>query len=439
MKTYASVIKSYGRNQSGSIAIIFGFVFVILVGVVGGAVDYGRGVSAATQLQSALDAAALAAGRTYQVTRDTTKASAAAVALFNENLKNDPNSVLTKNEIDTTTKTVRLAARTIVGTAFLAAVGHDTLNIERESSAQLGWGKESPDSYEVVIMTDLSASMGNNSKLNALKEAAKDLINIVVWNEDDQGTKTSKVALAPFSDAVRPGTFLDLVRGSRSSESRFQDNEGRWQNYKLTDCVSERSGNGAYNDIAPFGDDKAGPVYSRPGNCNPGSAIVPLTNKKDVLNNAIDLFQTGGWSAGHLGTAWAWYLISPNWGSVWLEGSQPAPYNDDKVRKIAILMTDGEYDTQYDDAGIQTREHGGGQGGMNGLSDGQARQLCTGMKDAGIEVYTVGFDLIEDKAIETMRLCATDESHAYLAGSGIDLKLAFRNIALSITTLRLSK
>jgi hypothetical protein len=43
------------------------------------------------------------------------------------------------------------------------------------------------------------------------------------------------------------------------------------------------------------------------------------------------------------------------------------------------------------------------------------------------------------KTIENMRRCATDESHSFLAGDGNDLKLAFRSIALSISTQRLTK
>ena len=67
---------------------------------------------------------------------------------------------------------------------------------------------------EVSLMLDVTGSMCDPcTKINALKTAAKDLIDIVVW--DDQSQYTSRVALAPFADAVNVGTTLaPLVRGT---------------------------------------------------------------------------------------------------------------------------------------------------------------------------------------------------------------------------------
>ena len=96
-------------------------------------------------------------------------------------------------------------------------------------------------------------------------------------------------------------------------------------------------------------------------------AIVPLTSDRDKLKDAIDEFKASGTTAGQLGTAFAWYLISPNWSRcVAGEESAPAPYGTPKVKKIAILMTDGEYNTlqgkQYDDGSSQA---------TTALTDGQ--------------------------------------------------------------------
>ena len=44
-----------------------------------------------------------------------------------------------------------------------------------------------------------------------------------------------------------------------------------------------------------------------------------------------------------------------------------------KLRKIAVLMTDGEYNTEY----------------LNADSTTQARSICANIKDTGIEVYTI--------------------------------------------------
>ena len=74
--------------------MIFGLVVIPLTAFVGLAVDFGRVYAVKSQTQSALDAAALAAGRVAQVDKVDTlnKASAAASAYFD---KAKPTGVVT--------------------------------------------------------------------------------------------------------------------------------------------------------------------------------------------------------------------------------------------------------------------------------------------------------------------------------------------------------
>jgi hypothetical protein len=60
------------------------------------------------------------------------------------------------------------------------------------------------------------------------------------------------------------------------------------------------------------------------------------------------------------------------------------------------------------------------------------------MKDKGIEVYTVGFQLDNDEAKTMLSKCATSTDHNYSADNGDQLKRAFRDIALKIAFLRLT-
>jgi len=99
--------------------------------------------------------------------------------------------------------------------------------------------------------------------------------------------------------------------------------------------------------VANFSDDEVNSVY-------------PLSDDKDALKRRIDKLTTAGSTAGHLGTAWAWYLLSPKWNSVLSQAfpsAKPAgAYSDlttknakgaPKLRKIAVLMTDGDYNINY--------------------------------------------------------------------------------------------
>ena len=136
-------------------------------------------------------------------------------------------------------------------------------------------------------------------------------------------------------------------------------------------CVTERIGADAYTDAAPAGTSTyVGKGYfgtNTNTSCGVGNytdaevnSIQPLSSDTTMLKRRIDKLVTGGSTAGHLGTAWAWYLLSPNWNTV-LQKAFPtayaaAPYSDlttqnsngsPKLRKIAVLMTDGDYNINY--------------------------------------------------------------------------------------------
>ena len=67
------------------------------------------------------------------------------------------------------------------------------------------------------------------------------------------------------------------------------------------------------------------------------------------------------------------------------------------------------------------------------------------MKAAGIEIYTVGFafdELTGDErsvAEDTLRSCGTDIEHFYNTLSTDQLRSAFRDIAMKMSTLYLSQ
>ena len=176
-----------------------------------------------------------------------------------------------------------------------------------------------------------------------------------------------------------------------------------------------------------------------------------------MLKRRIDKLQTGGSTAGQLGTAWAWYLLSPKWNTVLQQAfptsSPAAPYTDltvlnakgqPKLRKIAVLMTDGDYNINYC-KGVEAKNSDQTPdincNSENGKSLAQATSLCTAMKapvsGGKIEVFTVGFQ-VSAAAKTFLTGCATDASHYYDATTEVALQAAFRDIALKISSLRLT-
>jgi hypothetical protein len=161
--------------------------------------------------------------------------------------------------------------------------------------------------------------------------------------------------------------------------------------------------------------------------------IQPLTNDKAALHSRIDGLDAYGATAGILGTAFSWYTLSPNWANIWTGNSAPQPYamltqtnstGAPALRKVAILMTDGGYNTYHSwkDQDVQTVSN-------------IAVQMCNAMKAKGIEVYTVGFDLgsvpqsEKDIATATLRACGSDVDHFYQSLNVQQLNAAFQSIA----------
>ncbi len=476
------------RDEAGSIGIMFGLMVIPTIMLVGVAVDIGRMIMVRQQVQVALDRAALAGGRAPQLasTNKTQAASDAATKYFNA--ITIPHAI--NAAISTTASTnaegteFSWSVTAWVRTPFISSASIRSAMDADPNSPQpcpvTGWfcrkvvvsassilaqgGSNTDTNIETALMLDVTGSM-SGTKLTDLKAAAKDLIDIVVW--DNQGDVKSRVAIAPFAEAVNVGaTLAPLVRGTVTTGTNpTTDNPGTgFSKFKFTKkgggstltynistkCVTERIGTDKYTDVAPTSaSTRVGRYYSSDGSCSIGSSsdaevnsIQPLSNDKVMLKRRIDKLAIAGSTAGQMGTAWAWYLLSPKWNSLFPTTSAAASYNADKNKKIAVLMTDGDYNTEYWN-GVEAKTSYSADANYNpsnGVSEDQALALCSAMKanNVNIEVYTVGFQ-VSAAARTLLKSCATDESHYYDATSGDALRQAFRDIALKIAILRLSK
>lgn len=439
------------RDRSGDVAITFALMAVALCLFVGAGVDIGRWLHARQQTIAAMDAAVLAGGRELQLNSENLSgAIAAAKQFYAENTKG--RAPLVSDSITFTTADNNTTF-TASGNAYIATPLLSFANITKlplldtsgteYSKSRLKAGGNGEGDVEIALMLDVTGSMAG-SKIKDMRTAATDLVDIAVAT--DQSQYKSRLALIPFSEGVRlPSDSNAAARGSPPSSISLTCGGGWWGGsstctYKRTKCVVERTGNDKYTDVAPAAGNYVTTMYTDDGKCALSSSgeLVPLTSDKTLLKNKIKDLTDGGGTAGQIGTAWAWYVLSPNWNSVWSAGGQAGAYST-KLRKIAILMTDGEYNTDYDIHGVKTGSAGAGAA-ANDSSTNQARALCGEMKKKGITVYTVGFDLGGNKtAIDTLNQCATDPGKFYNAADGEELKEAFRDIALKISQLYLTQ
>ena len=225
---------------------------------------------------------------------------------------------------------------------------------------------------------------------------------------------------------------------------RFTDLDGNRQMFQISNCVSERTGTNAYTDVSPA-TAAVGRLYLANTSSCPSATISPLSSDKTALKAKIDTLTAGGATAGQIGAAWGWYLLSPNFGYLFPSESQPAAYTATETLKVMVFMTDGDFNTAYCN-GVLSRDSQGSNSNRincnatNGSPTTQAQSICTAAKAKGIIIYTVGFQVTSGSTADTfLRACATDADHVYMPSTGTLLKDAFKAIGADITKLRLAK
>jgi hypothetical protein len=232
-------------------------------------------------------------------------------------------------------------------------------------------------------------------------------------------------------DAPGPGRWLMANNGDR--KPYFDDSSDAPLTTETGATQSDPSYNWNYDDALTCGGSES------------GNSILPLTNDTTALKDRISGLEGAGGTAGPLATAVTWYMLSPNWADIWGTESAPASYADltqknsngaPKLRKIAVIMTDGLYNNMYGYSGHPAED----------LS-AYAIKYCDAMKAKGIEVFTVGFALDElsvsdrDLATKTLQSCGSGIDHFYNSLSIADLQGAFKAIGTKVaaSSLRLTK
>ena len=417
LKAIRSELSRFEKDQSGSIAIMFAFCIIMLLLFCGIALDFARAFHAKSKIMASIDAAALSAAKGLRL-QNLTEAETIQLAkkVFNENY--NVSGAQTKGayaqinnvavNVNRSRFEVTLSVDAHVPNFFGPLAGVDRFNVPTSGAAIF----EQQD-IEVAVQLDVTGSMGGQ-KIADLKSATKSLVDTLI--PDDPGNQKVRIGYAPFSSGVNAGPYAPSVVSGSSAPGN---------------CVYERLDTSFQGtDDLPYGqsnfktkDDLSGAM-----NC-PTAEILPMTDNKTLLKNTVDSYSAGGCTAGHLGTAWTWNLLSSVWASIWPSASKPEPYNNTGVKKVAILMTDGEYNTV-------------GGTGCNGatatVSGNFATDTCSAMKAKGIIVYTVGFKLNKQSAKDVMNNCASNPGNAYLAEDDNALKAAFQDIADRINRLRLS-
>jgi Flp pilus assembly protein TadG len=295
---------------------------------------------------------------------------------------------------------------------------------------------------ERVYITGVKGMTQLNGKTFVATDVTQNTFKLKTWSSGS----TSNANGTSWGGYTSGGTAQ--CRGEGCDVHIFTTVSNKQNTWNKTSCATERTGSDAYTDAGPSS--TVGWHYrdnSGAAPC-PSASIMPLSSNRTALKAHIDTLDDAGSTAGQIGLAWGWYMVSPEWASAWTGSSAPAAYGTRELLKVVVLMTDGAFNTPYC-RGVAAKDAGSGApntdsrincDGTNGDPYAQAAKLCSAMQAKGIIIYTVGFNVGSETQVQNlMRNCATSPEYVYMPNGGAELKVAFRAIAQDINSLRIAK
>jgi Flp pilus assembly protein TadG len=405
-------VKNFGNCQKGSIAVLYAISAIPVCIAAGSAVDYIRYLANVTELQAALDSAALAAAATPEAT--DAQRLALAEATFTRNLEGgDLAGSAIERSFDIQNKTVVAAADMDMATSLMQLASIKSMKVSVGAEISVPVSKNA----EIALVLDYSGSMkesiAGGVKYVAMKNAAKDLIS------DLEAANPDKVefALVPFSHHVY-GTF-------NKSDILGQSGGGTWEG-----CTQDRKYPYNLTDAEPLpGDDNTkwgqpqAPEHAGSGCSGYVShklVMKPLSNDFTNLKSRLDMMTPYDWTHIALGVEFGFQMLSNN--DVF-EGGVSS--DDTETQKFMVVLTDG----------AQT-EPAFGPGGIRTVPQGEANleALCTNAKTAGITMITIAYDLDDNDTVTRLKNCATDpDKNFFVATNTAAVAGAFDSIKALIT------
>eukprot|EP01041_Mallomonas_annulata_P034548 gene34548-57341_t len=193
-----ATLRRYMLDRRGNVAIVVALSMGPISVASLGAIDLARATSAKSQLQDALDAAALGAARTNSTTDAQMKVAGDRFLKQNLNLSSDFALTSSSFHIGDNGKVIANARLDV--TPFVAGlVTGGTMAVSATSEVV-----RADMEVEIALVLDNTGSMNEGSKLQDLKDAAKGFIDKM----EEVASKSTvpnpiKISLVPFSSTVR--------------------------------------------------------------------------------------------------------------------------------------------------------------------------------------------------------------------------------------------
>jgi len=429
-------VRDLWAAEDGNVAIIFTIALIPIIGLAGGAIDYGRASAVKTAMQAALDATALAMSKeasTLSAGELNDKAAAYFAAAFDRPEVQGIKIGATYSADDGSS--VAVTGTGSIGTQFLGILGINEIPIG--SYAKTAWGSTR---LRVALVLDNTGSMASSSKMTALKTASKKLLTQLQNATSKPGDVY--VSIIPFSKDVNVGSSnytanwvgwrdWEEVNGKCSNKnyttrSECAKNLKNWLPNNHTNwngCVTDRDKDYDIKNTAPNPLDALllPPLPStlfpaeQYGSCP--AALMPQSYDWTQLNQKIDDMYPAGTTNQPIGLAWGWMSLTES-----APLNAPAKDPKFKYRDVIILFTDG-MNTQNRWTSSQSS------------IDARQQMICDNIKAAKITIYTV---LVMAGNSTVLQNCASDATKYFALTSAEQIITAFDAIGTNLAQLRIA-
>lgn len=457
------------EDRRGNIAVVMGIALVPMVAAGAAASDTALAFMIKNRMAEALDSSALAAGRVIF----SNHVEADARRFFDSNFPDGYlGSTVTNFDVhlDANRETITVTASASLPTHFMKFVGEQSLNISGKTVVH-----RQNRGAEISLVMDNTGSMRSGGKMDAMKSAATNLINILYGDEETRPNLW--VAVVPYTATVNIGASrTDWLSGT----DQVFDSPSPYAPTTWKGCVEARTAPHDEDDTppnelpftsylyqadvdnvwVPIDDSNEAQNNGTGPNLGCGPEILPLTAEKSTVQARVDemLPWHRGGTTGNLGLSWGWRTVSPKWRGRW-GGSTPLnlplDYGDPIVDKVVVILTDGQ--NQFYDWPGHPENGGVGPGGSDYTAYGRLNDFgyatlsaarneidsrfaatCEAMKAEGIKIFTITFGSTPDSATQSLYSnCASSPDKYFHSPTNEMLSEAFEQIGQQLSNLRI--
>ena len=460
-------VGQFARNRRANVAVIFALCLTPMLLAVGFAIDYKRQQLRQLKVQTALDAAGLAAAKHVRdnLTASTAEVQTIAQNMFNATIDDVPDIDMETVQVTRSGDELSLSVEGEMPTTLMHLGGHETMPLD--TTTEIAYG--APSKIEIALVLDTSESMdqlepGGGTRLEALQSAASNMVNTLI----DPDSEKVRMSIVPFSTHINVGTgnrhaswiqvepnrnvhkyscrvenwWLErncsweekfVMRDGVKHKTRQRNCDGvdkskapkkctsKQYREKWYGCVRSRKSPRDLNDMGYMTGHKIKGFVSRNDKaCAP--AIREMTNEKDDLLATINDLKAREQTYIPAGIMWGYRSLSSR--KPFARSESDTDFADTGGTRALVLMSDGKNTRSPRWTGV-ARLRGKHLNNDEDKANANTEDACDFVKREGVEVSTIAFGVNDVDTKKMLEECASGTNNYYVATNAAQLEEVF--------------